>query len=153
MRRFSFVALAVVFAACGSPQVEVGEQSVSFVSPVGVDSVLARASAELVQLGFTVSGRQENLVFTTPQPVPGAGGATTASDSGAQLWFIHVLADAERFRGGSNTIVRAFLIPRTGNLTPGNIVQEQALPVTSARPEAFRELRRIADRLHAAAIR
>lgn len=153
MRRFALVAAALVTAACGAPQVDVREQSLTFASPLGMDSVLARASAELVQLGFTIGGRQDNLVFTVPKAMPAEAAGRTVSDSGEQLWFVHVLAADRLFRGGSNTTLRAYLMPRTGNLTPGNIVQEQAQPVTSARPEAFRELRRIADRLQAAAFR
>ena len=151
MRRFAFVALAVVLAACGAPEAVVGEQSVVFVTPASQDSALARVSRELAQLGFSIGGRQENLVFTTPRPLPAATRTgTTARDTMPQLWFVHVLADDRLFRGGSNVTVRGYFVPQTGMLSPGNVVQEQALPVTSARTEAFRELRRIAGLLHAA---
>ena len=154
MRRFVFVAAVVALAACGTPAPEVGEHSVRFASQPPADSALTRAAAALTELGFTVGGRHENLVFTTPQPRPAAARvAGVANDTTAQLWFLHVTADDRLFRGGSNTTVRAFLIPSTGNVSPGNVVQENALPVNSDRPEAFRELRRIAERLHAAATR
>ena len=160
MRPFVFLSAVVAFAACGTPQAEVGQHSVQFVSPPPADSALNRAAAELAQLGFTIGGRHENLIFTAPQPLRiGTSGSTAATSSGAaadtsaQLWFIHVTADDRLFRGGSNTTVRAFFVPRTGNLSPGNVVQENAQAVTSDHPEAFRELRRIADRLYAAAMR
>ena len=152
MRRFAFIALVLVSAACGRQQANVGEQSITFVSPVSADSVLARTAAALTQLGFTVGGQQENLVFTAPAPLPdsatgGAGSPADIAPGTPQLWFVHVVADERLFRGGSNVTVRGYLVPPTGVLTPGNIVQQQAQPVTSARPAAFRELRRIADRL------
>ena len=152
MRRFAFTAALVAVAACGTPQAEVGESSVKFSSPPPADSALTIAAATLTRLGFTVGGRQDNLIFTTPQPIPAAAlPAGAASDSTAQLWFLHVTADNRLFRGGSNTTVRAFLMPRTGNVSPGNVVQENATLVTVDRPEAFRELRRIAEELHVAA--
>ena len=154
MRRSLFVALTVVVAACGAPEATIGDQSVVFASPARKDTALARVATELAQLGFTVNGRQENLVFTAPREMPPAPRQAAASgDSLPQQWFVHVLADDRLFRGGSNITVRGYFVPRTGKLSPGNIVQEQALPVTSARPEAFRELRRVADRLHAAVMR
>ena len=154
MRRFAFTAALVAVAACGTPQAEVGESSVKFASPPPADSALAVAAAALSQLGFTVGGRHENLIFTTPQPVPAAAlPAGAASDPTPQMWFLHVTADDRLFRGGSNTTVRAFLMPRTGNVSPGNAVQENATLVTIDRPEAFRELRRIAEHLHDAAMR
>ncbi len=154
MRCSMFLALAVIVAACGAPEATIGEQSVVFASPDRKETALEREATELTQLGFTVTGRQENLVFTAPQPMPPAPQHEAASgDSLPQLWFVHVLADDRLFRGGSNVTVRGYYVPRTGILTPGNLVQEQAMPVTSARREAFRELRRIADRLHAAVMR
>lgn len=155
MRRFVFLAALVAIAACGAPLPEVGESSVKFASPPPADSALSRAAAELTRLGFTIGGRQENLVFTAPQPMPASArpANAVANDSTPQQWFLHVTADDRLFRGGSNTTVRAFLMPRTGNVSPGNVVQEQALLVTSDRPEAFRELRRIAEQLQAAAMR
>src|SRR5688500_18456161 len=155
MRRFVFVAAVVTLAAaCGTPAPEVGEHSVRFASPPPADSALNRAAAALAELGFTVGCRHENLIFTTPQPLPaGARVGGVANDTTAQLWFLHVTADDRLFRGGSNTTVRAFLIPSTGNVSPGNVVQENALPVNSDRPEAFRELRRSAEQLHTAAMR
>ena len=160
MRPFVFLSAVIVLAACGTPQAQVGEHSIQFVSPPPADSALNRAAAELAQLGFTIGGRHENLIFTSPQPAPGtgasggtAGTSSAAADTSAQLWFIHVTADDRLFRGGSNTTVRAFFVPRTGNLSPGNVVQENAQAVTSDHREAFRELRRIADQLYAAAMR
>ena len=154
MRRFAFTAALVAVAACGTPQAEVGESSVKFASPPPADSALTVAAAALTRLGFTVGGRQENLVFTTPQPVPAAAQTSgAANEPTPQLWFLHVTADDRLFRGGSNTTVRAFLMPRTGTVSPGNVVQENATLVTVDRPEAFRELRRIAEELHTAAMR
>ena len=158
MRRFAFIALAFVSAACGVQEINAGEQSLSFVSPATIDVLLTRTETTLGELGFTVGGRHENLVFTAPQPLPeaargGPGSPADTAGAGPQLWFVHVVANNRLFRGGSNVTVRGYLVPRTGNLTPGNILQQQAQPVTSARPAAYRELRRIADRLHAVSAR
>ena len=114
MRRFVFLAALVTIAACGNPQAEVGESSVKFASQPPADSALNRAADELTRLGFTVGGRHENLIFTTPQPLPAAARPATANDTTPQLWFLHVTAD---------------------------------------RPEAFRELRRVAEELHRASTR
>ena len=154
MRRFVVLAIVVALAACGTPRPEVGEHSIRFASPPPADSALNRVAAELTRLGFTIGGRHENLIFTTPQPIPPqARPASAANDSTSMLWFLHVTADDRLFRGGSNTTVRAFFVPPTGNLSPGNVVQENALAVTSERPEVFRELTRIAEQLYAAAMR
>ena len=154
MRRLVVLAIVVALGACGTPEPEVGEHSIRFASPPPADSALNRAAAELAQLGFTIGGRQENLLFTAPRPLPPEARPSGATnDTTPVLWFLHITADDRLFRGGSNTTVRAFFVPPTGNLSPGNVVQENAVPITSDRPEAFRELRRIADRLHAAAMR
>lgn len=154
MRRFAFTAALVALAACGSPQAEVGESSVKFASPPPADSALSQAAVELARLGFTIGGRHENLIFTAPQPIPAAALAQRAAgDATSQMWFLHVTADDRLFRGGSNTTIRAFLMPPTGNVSQGNVVQENAVLVTTDRPELFRELRRIAEQLHAAAMR
>ena len=148
MRRYAFIALIAVSASCRvQHQVEVGENSVRLVNPATTEGALAQAAAELTQLGFTVGGREENLVFTTPQPLP----AAAAAGGPQQLWFLHVVADDRLFRGGADVTVRGFLVPHVGNMTPGNVVQQRAIPITAARPEAFREVRRIAERLNAVA--
>jgi len=149
MRRFVFIALAVALAACGTQQAAVSEQSVQFSSPAHPDSVLTRVAAELTQLGFTIGGREENLVFTAPRPLPAGAG----EGGREQLWFVHVVSDAQLFRGGTTTRVRGFFVPQTGDITPGNIVQEKAQQITVDRPDAFREVRRVAERLHAAVLR
>ena len=153
MRRFAFVAALVAVAACGTPQAEVGESSVRFASPPPADSALNRVAAALTNLGFTIGGRHENLVFTAPQAMPAAALPQGMAGETPQMWFFHVTADDRLFRGGSNTTVRAFLMPRTGDITPGNVVQENALLITAARPEAFREMQRIAEQLRVAAMR
>ena len=154
MRRVVVLAIVVALGACGTPRPEVGEHSIRFASPPPADSALNRVAAELTRLGFTIGGRHENLIFTAPRPLPAeARSAGAANDTTPVLWFLHVTADDRLFRGGSNTTVRAFFVPPTGNLSPGNIVQENAMAVTSDRPEAFRELTRIADQLYAAAMR
>ncbi len=154
MRRFVVLAALVTVAACGVREVDVGQSSLKFASPPPADSALNRAATELTRLGFTIAGRQENLIFTAPQPLPAAARqGAAASDTMPQQWFIHVTADDRLFRGGSFTTIRAFFMPQTGNVTPGNVVQENAMVVTADRPEAFRELQRIAEQLHAAAMR
>jgi len=149
MPRFAFIVLAVALAACRLPQAEVSEQSVQFVSPSSPDSALTRVAAELTQLGFAIGGREENLVFTAPTPLPAGAG----EGGREQLWFVHVVSNARLFRGGTDTRVRGFLVPQTGDVSPGNIVQEKALQITADRPAAFREVQRVAERLHAAVIR
>jgi len=156
MRRFAFLVLAVISAACGVQEALVGEQSVKFSTPTSTDTLLARAAAELTELGFTIGGREGNTLFTNPRPLPdaaGSAGMTNMAGSANQLWFVHFVADSKMFRSGTNGTVRGFLVPETAMTSSGNVVQENALPVSADRVAAFRELQRVAERLNAAANR
>src|SRR5688572_27524424 len=114
MRRYAFIAMAMLVAGCGPQVVEVSEQSVQFVAPSSRDSTLAKVAAELTQLGFAIGGRQDTLIFTAPRPLPAgagvAGGATAGPGGSEQLWFVHVVSDDRLFRGGSTTRVRGFFV-------------------------------------------
>ena len=151
MRRIAFLALAVLSAACGAREIEVSEGSVSFSTPAPADTLLARAAAELTQLGFTIGGREGNLLFTAPKPLPDSAGAAAGGTN--QLWLVHIVADNNPFSAGSSGIVRAYLVPETLMPSPGNASMENAQRITDQRPAAFLELRRIAERLNAAANR
>jgi hypothetical protein len=151
MRRFAFLALAVLSTACGARELEVGEGSVSFSTPASADTLLARAAAELTQLGFTIGGREGNLLFTAPRPLPDSARAQPGGTN--QLWLVHIVADNKVFSAGSDGIVRAYLVPEALMPSPGNTAMDNALRITDQRPAAFLELRRIAERLNAAANR
>jgi len=156
MRRFAFLVMAVVAAACGVQEAQVGEQTVKIATPSSPDTLLARAAAELTQLGFTIGGREGNMIFTVPRPLSDAAssaGAANMAGTANQLWFVHFVADSRMFRSGTNGTVRGYLVPRTGAPSPGNVVQENAQQITSERVAAFRELRRVAERLNVAANR
>lgn len=151
MRRFAIITLAAFSAACGANQVNVGETTVSFTTPASPDTLLARAAAELTQLGFQMGGREQNLIFTAPRPLPDSIAGTVGGDP--QQWFIHVTADPQVFAAGSTGVVRAYLIPLMGTPSPGNSVTENVHPVSDDRPAVFRELRRVSERLQVAATR
>jgi len=151
MRRFAFLALAVLSAACGARELQVSEGSVSFSTPASADTLLARAAAELTQLGFTIGGREGNLLFTAPRPLPDSAGAQAGATN--QLWLVHIVADNKVFSAGSDGIVRAYLVPEALMPSPGNTAMDNALRITDQRPAAFLELRRIAERINAAANR
>lgn len=151
MRRSAIIALAVLSAACSSNQLFVGERNVSFTTPASPDTLLARAAAALADLGFTVGGREGNMLFTTPAPLPESVAGSTAGDP--QQWFIHVAAESQQFTTGSTGTLRAYLVPPTELPSPGNSSVENAHQVTADRAAVFGELRRVADRVRVAATR
>ena len=151
MRRLAIISLAVLAAACSRGQTVAGEQSVRFTTPAPVDTLMARAGAELSRLGFDATATSEGLLFTAPRPLPDS--VAPAVNGTPQTWFIHVLAESQRFTSGSAATVRAYLVPVNAVPTPGNAVLEYAVPVTSARAPVFNELRRVAEQLRNAAVR
>ena len=151
MRRLAIISLAVLAAACSRGQTIVGEQSVSFSTPASVDTLMARTGTELSRLGFDATATSEGLLFTAPRPLPDS--VAPAVNGAPQLWFVHVLTEPQQFATGSSASVRAYLIPNHAMPSPGNSVLEYAIPVTSARPAVFNELRRVAEQLRNAATR
>lgn len=151
MRRLAIISLAVLAAACSRGQTVVGEQSVSFSTPASVDTLMARAGTELSRLGFDATATSEGLLFTAPRPLPDS--VAPATGGAPQLWFVHVLTEPQRFSAGSSATVRAYLVPMHAMPTPGNTILEYAIPVTSARPAVFNELRRVAEQVRNAATR
>jgi hypothetical protein len=151
MRRLAIISLAVLAAACSRGTAIVGEESVTFTTPASFDTLLARAGNELSRLGFDATATSEGLLFTSPRPLPDS--IVPASGGEPQLWFIHVIAEPQRFSAGSSAIVRAYLVPKTAMPTPGNSVLEYATPVTSRSPAVFNELRRVATQVRNAATR
>ena len=151
MRRLAFLSLAVLATACSRGQTVAGEQSVRFTTPASVDTLMARAGAELSRLGFDATATSEGLLFTSPRPLPDSVAPAVGGTS--QTWFIHVIAESQRFTAGSAATVRAYLVPAHAMPTPGNAVLEYAIPVTSARAPLFNELRRVAEQLRNAAVR
>lgn len=151
MRRLAIISLAVLAAACSRGQTVVGEQSVSFSTPASVDTLMARAGTELSRLGFDATATSEGLLFTAPRPLPDS--VAPATGGAPQLWFVHVLTEPQRFSAGSSATVRGYLVPMHAMPTPGNTILEYAIPVTSARPAVFNELRRVAEQVRNAATR
>ena len=151
MRRLAIISLAVLTAACSRGQAIVGEQSVSFTTPASLDTLMARTGAELSRLGFDATATSEGLLFTAPRPLPDS--VAPAVNGVPQLWFVHVLAERQRFTAGSSATVRGYLVPRNAIPTPGNSVLEYARPITEDQPAAFNELRRVAQQLRNAATR
>lgn len=148
MRRLTIVALMLLagcFRGIGG-----SDQPTSFTAPGTPEQVLARAEAELTQLGSQVVSREQRTVFTAPRPVPGP---TTSMSSQPQLWFFRVSAKPQMFTAGSSVDVRAYLVPAAVPVTGGNSVQQNAIEVTAERPELFNEVRRIAGLIQAAASR
>jgi hypothetical protein len=146
MGRLTIVA-AVLLAGCfrGTPA---GEQPTSFTVPGTPEQVLARAEAELGQMGFQVVSREQRTVITAPRPVPDS---LLTTGSGPQLWFLRVSAKPQVFTAGSAADVRAYLVPAPEATSGGNLMQQQAIEVTSDRPALFNEVRRIAGRVQSAA--
>ena len=151
MRRLAILSLAVLAAACSRGQTVAGEQSVRFTTPAPADTLMARAGAELSRLGFDATATSEGLLFTAPRPLPDS--VAPAVSGTPQTWFIHVIAEPQRFTAGSAATVRAYLVPAHAMPTPGNAVLEYAIPVTSDRAPVFNELRRVAEQLRNAAVR
>ncbi len=151
MRGFAIATLAVLTAACGSNTLSVGERTVSFTTPASPDTLLARAEAALLQLGFAVGGRQENVLFTAPRALPDSIAGSPAGTP--QQWFVHVTAEDKLFSAGTTGTIRAYLVPVTAMPSPGTSAMESAHQVTSRRPAAFRELRRVGERVQAEATR
>jgi hypothetical protein len=151
MRRLAIISLAVLAAACSRGQTIAGEQTVSFTTPASIDTLMARAGTELSRLGFDATATSEGLLFTAPRPLPDS--VAPAVGGAPQLWFVHVLAEQQQFAAGSSASVRGYLIPNHAMPSPGNSVLEYAIPVTSARPAVFNELRRVAEQLRNAATR
>ncbi len=145
MHRFIFVALMVLtgcFRGIGG-----SEQPTAFTAPGTPEQVLARAEAELTQMGAQVVSREQRTVFTAPRPVP----QTAGTSSEPQMWIIRVSAKPQMFTAGSSVDVRAYLIPAREAVTGGNVIQQNTIEVTAERPELFNEVRRIAARIQAAA--
>ena len=151
MRRFAILSLAVLAAACSRGQTIAGDQSVRFTTPAPLDTLMARAGAELSRLGFDATATSEGLLFTAPKPLPDS--VAPAVDGAAQTWFIHLFAESQTFTAGSAATVRAYLVPANAVPSPGNTVLEYAVPVTSERAPVFNELRRVAEQLRNAAVR
>jgi hypothetical protein len=146
MHRFTIVGI-VLLAGCFRG-IGGSEQPTSFTAPGTPEQVLARAEAELTQMGSQVVSREQRTVFTAPRPVPGG----TANASGQpQLWFFRVSAKPQMFTAGSSVDVRAYLVPAPEAVTGGNVLQQNAIEVTADRPELFNEVRQVAARIQAAA--
>ena len=141
MRRFTIVAL-ILLAGCFRG-IGGSEQPTSFTVPGTPEQVLARAEAQLTELGSQVVSREQRTVITAPRPIPATAAAATSGQP--QLWFFRVSAKPQTFTAGSAVDVRAYLLPPTEmNTSPGNVVRQDAIEVTAERPELFNEVRRIA---------
>ncbi len=156
MRRLAFASLALV-SACALRQAQ-GVQDLTFSVPSSADTVLARARAELTELGYEITPTEERLVLTAPRPIPDslARGGDGGTDVTGQLWVLRVSASDQVFSAGSRATVSAFFFPASSpaDASPGNVVLHSATPVTAAStPTLFTEVQRVAGRIQDAAAR
>lgn len=156
MNRFVFASVVILCSACALRQTT-GDQALSFTVPSSADTLLARARAELSELGYEVTPNEDRLVITTPRPIPDslAGTDSAGADLTGQLWVLRVSATNQAYSAGSRATVSAFMFPAgPRDQSAGNVIYEKATPITrTSNPALFTEVQRVAERIQDAAVR
>jgi hypothetical protein len=142
---FAFVAVS----ACATIHGGEGNNDVTMSVSGNKARALDAARTQLVHHGYLVTTVGEQMVVTTPKPVPQYLREVSTARPQSQQWFLVVTADQMRFFRGTRVRVAGYVLPpgagTTTAVTNGKRLQQEAIPVTSANKKLFREVEMVAS--------
>ena len=160
MRFSRMAAVALLATAAGCARMRGGPSGDSVTMTVGANrqSAIDMARTQLQHHGFTVTGIGDEMLVTTPKPVPEyLREVSTAKPGPTQSWFLVVDASDVRFFRGTHLRVSGYLMPpgagTVAAVKNGKRLEQNAIPITQQNPRLFREIEAAANWIESEATR
>lgn len=150
--RVSTVAAAFAVAAisaCASIRGGEGSDDVTMNVSGNKARALEAARTQLLHHGYKVTTVGDQMLVTTPKPVPQYLREVSTARPQSQQWFLVVTAEQIRFFRGTRVRVAGYVLPpgagTTKAVTDGKRLQQEAIPITSANTKLFREVEMVGN--------
>jgi len=160
MRFSRMAAVALLATAAGCARMRGGPSGDSVTMTVGANrqSAIDMARTQLQHHGFTVTGIGDEMLVTTPKPVPEyLREVSTAKPGPTQSWFLVVDASDVHFFRGTHLRVSGYLMPpgagTVAAVKNGKRLEQNAIPITQQNPRLFREIEAAANWIESEATR
>jgi hypothetical protein len=160
MRFSKMAAVALLATAAGCARMRGGPSGDSVTMTVGVNrqSAIDVARTQLQHHGFTVTAVGDEMLVTTPKPVPEyLREVSTAKPAPTQSWFLVVDASDVRFFRGTHVRVTGYLMPpgagTVAAVKNGKRLEQNAIPITQQNARLFREVEAAANWIQSEATR
>lgn len=151
--RLPVLVCAVLLTACGAGMRTQSDRAIYLTLGVPSDSALNAATRQLAAHGFDVHRAGETTIVTAPQAAPAyTRPLSTAAPSDTTRWMVMVSTEPATLFHGSRLVVTGYIMPPAGaaQVSPGNAVQQQAIPITSDDRQLFARVQQVADWISAA---
>lgn len=145
MRTVAALATLALAAACTHPGWD-GDQALSRTFSNPADTLVYAAARALTAHGYTPRIVNGKLLVTLPREVPQyARPVSTHPETDPNSWVVEVRVTPESFRAGNTLAVAAYMVPRASSEPTDTTTKRTSVPVTSAQPQLFQEVQRIAN--------
>lgn len=152
MMRFSKVAAVLSLAAvsaCASIRGGSDGDDVTMNVSGNKASALEAARTQLVHHGYQVTSVGDQMLVTSPKPVPQYLREVSTARPQSQQWFLVVSTEQLRFFRGTRVRVAGYVLPQGAGtakaVTNAKRLQQEAIPVTSKNAKLFREVEMVAS--------